>query len=73
MYHDVVTDVHREEIHHMALLLSDAKAGSTDYIKCYRKALKIFEDGMSEEMKAMYRVQAKKWTDDKPPPRQQRL
>jgi hypothetical protein len=56
----------------MALSLSDAKAGSTDYIKCYQKALKIFEDGMSEEMKAMYRVQAKKWTDDKPPPRQQR-
>jgi hypothetical protein len=56
----------------MALSLSDSKAGSTDYLKCYRKALKIVEDGMSEEMKATFRVQAKKWTDDKPPPRQQR-
>jgi hypothetical protein len=65
-------DVHREEIHSMALSLSDSKAGSTDYLKCYRKALKIVEDGMSEEMKATFRVQAKKWTDDKPPPRQQR-
>jgi hypothetical protein len=65
-------DVHHEEIHNMALSLSDSKAGSTDHLKCYRKALKMVEDRMSEEMKAMYRVQAKKWTDDKPPPRQQR-
>jgi hypothetical protein len=64
-------DVHREEIHNMALLLSDSKAGSTDYLKCYQKALKMVEDRMSKEMKAMYRVQAKKWTDDKPPPQQQ--
>jgi hypothetical protein len=70
-FHDVVVDAHREEIHNMALSLSDSKAGSTEYLKCYRKALKTFEDGISDETKANYRAQAKKWTEEKPTPRQQ--
>ena len=70
-YADVVTDLHREEIHVMALSMSNSKAGSTDYLKSYRKALKIVEESFSEATKLKYRAQAKKWTEDKPPPRQQ--
>jgi hypothetical protein len=55
----------------MALSLSDSKAGSPDYLKNYRKALKMVVEGFSEETKATYCAQAKKWTEDKPPPRQQ--
>lgn len=55
----------------MALSLSDSKAGSPDYLRCYRKAFKMVEEGFSDETKAKYRAQAQKWTEDKPPPRQQ--
>jgi hypothetical protein len=65
-------DAHCEELHVMALSLSDSKAGSTDYLKCYRKALKIVVEGFTDETKAKYHVLAKRWTEDKPPPRQQR-
>ena len=66
-----MTDLHRKELHDKALLLSGQRAGSPEYLKCYRQALKTIEDGLSEEAKAMYRVEAKKWTEEKPPFRQQ--
>jgi hypothetical protein len=55
----------------MALSLSGARAGSGEYLSCYRKALKTLEVGLTEETKAKYTAQAKKWTEDKPSPRQQ--
>jgi hypothetical protein len=64
-------DAHCEELHIMALSLSDSKAGSTDYLKCYRKALKIVVEGFTDETKAKYHTLAKRWTEDKPPPWQQ--
>ncbi|KAH9031104.1 hypothetical protein EDB85DRAFT_2146272 [Lactarius pseudohatsudake] len=71
-YRDIMMDVHRQELHTMTLSLSDSKGGSDKYLGCYRKALKIIEKGLSEETKDKYRAQAKKWTEEIPPPRQQR-
>ena len=34
-YTDVVMDLHHEEIHIMALSMSNSKAGSMDYLKFY--------------------------------------
>ncbi|KAH9015212.1 hypothetical protein EDB84DRAFT_1567794 [Lactarius hengduanensis] len=71
-YRDIVMDVHRQELHTMTLSLSDSKGGSDKYLACYQKALKIVQAGLSQETKEKYRAQAKKWTEDIPPPRQQR-
>ncbi|KAH9035545.1 hypothetical protein EDB85DRAFT_1889308 [Lactarius pseudohatsudake] len=71
-YRDIVMDVHRQELHTMTLSLSDSKGGSDKYLACYQKALKIVQAGLSQETKEKYRAQAKKWTEDIPPPWQQR-
>ncbi|KAH9009917.1 hypothetical protein EDB83DRAFT_2530998 [Lactarius deliciosus] len=71
-YRDIVSDVHRQELHTMTLSLSDSKGGSDKYLACYQKALKILQEGLSQETKEKYRAQAKKWTEDIPPPQQQR-
>ena len=55
----------------MALLLLGSKAGSGDYLQCYQKALKSILDGLSDEDKSKYRVQAKRLTEEKLLPRQQ--
>ncbi len=56
----------------MALELSGEKARSPKYLSCYQKALKTVKDKLSEATRAKYRAEAKKWTEDMPPPRQQR-
>ncbi|KAH9170156.1 hypothetical protein EDB89DRAFT_1908025 [Lactarius sanguifluus] len=68
---DIVMDVHCQELHTMTLSLSDSKGGSDKYLACYQKALKIVQDGLSQETKEKYRVQAKKWMEDILPPWQQ--
>lgn len=70
-YRDVVMDIYREELHIMALSLSNSKAGSSEYLKYYPIALKTIEGGLNEGTKAKFRALAKKWTEDKPPPQQQ--
>jgi hypothetical protein len=70
-FRDVVIDVHRGELHNMALSMSDSKAGSPDYLQCYQKALKTILDGLSDDDKSKYRAQAKKLTEETLLPRQQ--
>jgi hypothetical protein len=64
-------DVHRKELHTMALSMSNSAAGSAEYLGCYQKALKTILGGLTEGAIAKYKVQAKRWTEDKPPPWQQ--
>ncbi|KAF8263632.1 hypothetical protein EI94DRAFT_1703843 [Lactarius quietus] len=62
-FSDIVIDVHHEELDKMAAEMSGCKAGSPAYLRCYKKALNIIEDRMDDD--------DKKWTEHKPPPRQQ--
>jgi hypothetical protein len=66
-----VVDFHRKELDEMAAELSGAKGGSAAYIGSYKKAFRIIEEGLDEETRVMYRAEAKKWSEHKPPPRQQ--
>ncbi|KAH9069434.1 hypothetical protein EDB83DRAFT_2314458 [Lactarius deliciosus] len=50
-YRDIVSDVHHQELHTMTLSLSDSKGGSDKYLACYQKALKILQEGLSQETK----------------------
>ncbi|KAF8264606.1 hypothetical protein EI94DRAFT_1805643 [Lactarius quietus] len=70
-YHDIVMDVHRKELHIMALSMSNSAAGLAEYLGCYQKAVKTIFGGLTEEEITKYKAQAKRWTEDKPPPRQQ--
>ncbi|KAF8269147.1 hypothetical protein EI94DRAFT_1699718 [Lactarius quietus] len=70
-YRDTVMDVYRKELHTMALSMSDSKAGSAEYLRCYQKALKTVLGGLTEEVISKYKAQAKRWTEDRPPPWQQ--
>ncbi|KAF8267234.1 hypothetical protein EI94DRAFT_1801942 [Lactarius quietus] len=71
-YRDIVMDVHHKEIHIMALSMSNSAAGLAEYLGCYQKAVKTIFGGLTEEEITKYKAQAKRWTEDKPPPRQQR-
>ncbi|KAF8262217.1 hypothetical protein EI94DRAFT_1704942 [Lactarius quietus] len=71
-YRDIVMDVYRKELHTMALSMSDSKAGSAEYLGCYQKALKTVLGGLTEEAISKYKAQAKRWTEDRLPPQQQR-
>jgi hypothetical protein len=55
----------------MAMELSGEKAGSPKYLSCYRKALKTVKEGLTDATRAKYMAEAKKWSEDMPPPRQQ--
>ena len=68
---DIVVDSHRKELNEMAAELSGAKPGSVAHLSCYKKALKAIEEGLDEETRVKYRAEAKKWSEQKPPPRQQ--
>ncbi|KAF8260938.1 hypothetical protein EI94DRAFT_1705920 [Lactarius quietus] len=70
-YRDIVMDVYRKELHTMALSMSDSKEGSAEYLGCYQKALKTVLGGLNEEAISKYKAQAKRWTEDRPPPWQQ--
>ncbi|KAN0139582.1 hypothetical protein V8E53_002611 [Lactarius tabidus] len=51
--------------------MSGSKPGSAAYLGCYRGAMKNIAEGLDEETQQKYKAQAKKWTEQKPPPRQQ--
>ncbi|KAF8261803.1 hypothetical protein EI94DRAFT_1809719 [Lactarius quietus] len=70
-YRDIVMDVYHKELHTMALSMSDSKAGSAEYLRCYQKVLKTVLGGLTEEAISKYKAQAKRWTEDRPPPWQQ--
>jgi hypothetical protein len=63
--------MHRKELDEMAVEMSESKAGSAAYLGCYKKAIKTINEGLDEETRVKYRADAKKWTEQKPPPRQQ--
>ena len=67
----MLVDIHRLEIDKMAAELSESKPGSAAYLGCYRRAVKTIEEGLDEETRQKYLAQAKKWSEEKPPPRQQ--
>jgi hypothetical protein len=71
-YLDVVQDKHRDELDKLAAELSGAKSGEPAYIGNYKRALKDVEIKLTDEMRAKYRAEAKKWSEWKPPPSVQR-
>ncbi|KAF8268514.1 hypothetical protein EI94DRAFT_1700174 [Lactarius quietus] len=70
-YANIVYDVHQKEIHKMATEMSGSKLGSAHYLSFYRKAFKTVEGRLDEETRVKYQADAKEWTENKPPPRQQ--
>jgi hypothetical protein len=55
----------------MAAEMSESKAGSARYLGCYKKAVKVINEGLDENTRERYRAEAKTWTEQKLPPRQQ--
>jgi hypothetical protein len=41
------------------------------YLGCYQKAIKKIVERLDEETQVKYQAEAKKWTEQQPPPRQQ--
>jgi hypothetical protein len=66
-FHDVVHDVHREEIGKLATKLSGAPPGHPDYLAHYKPAQKKIEEGLTEEMRVKYTADAKRWSETAPP------
>jgi hypothetical protein len=64
-------DVHRAELDEMAVSMSKSKPGSPSYLACYQKAVKTIDDQLDDATRVKYRADAKKWTEQKPPPLQQ--
>jgi hypothetical protein len=67
-YLDVVQDNHRDEVDKVAAKLSGTKPGDPAYIANYKPALKMVEEGLTEEMRIKYRADAKRWSEKAPPP-----
>jgi hypothetical protein len=55
----------------MAAELSQSTPGSKSYIGNYSTALKTINERLDEETQVKYRADAKQWTEEKAPPRQQ--
>jgi hypothetical protein len=70
-YNDVLIDIHRKELDEMAAEMSQSKAGSAAYLGCYKKAVKTINEGLDEDTRVKYRAEAKKWSEQMPPPRKQ--
>ncbi|KAI9438332.1 hypothetical protein H4582DRAFT_2057761 [Lactarius indigo] len=70
-YHDILVDVHRKELDKMALEMSGSKRGSAAYLGCYKKSIKVISQRLDEHTRVKYRAEAKKWTEQQAPPRQQ--
>jgi hypothetical protein len=71
-YLDVVQVMRREELDNLATEMSGSKSGSIPYLGHYKLALKKIEAELSDESRIKYKAQAMKWTDEKPPPSEQR-
>jgi hypothetical protein len=67
-----LVDVHRKELDEMAAEMSGSKAGSGRYLSCYKNGIKKIDERLDEDTQVKYRAEAKKWTEQQPPPRQQR-
>lgn len=67
-YHDVVVIMHRREINHKAIQLSQHKSGSRPYLSAYKRAFATVEKKFSETQRQRYRAMAKYWTEKKLPP-----
>jgi hypothetical protein len=64
-------DVHLKELDEKAIKMSGSKPGLAAYLGCYRGAMKNITEGLDKETQQKYKAQAKKWTEQKPPPQQQ--
>ena len=69
--HDIIIDIHRDEVDKLAAEMSGSKAGSPAYLAYYKKAVKTIKDGLDEDTRVKYRAEAKKWTEHRLPPREQ--
>jgi hypothetical protein len=65
-------DEHREDIDAMAATMSKSDPGSRAYLACYKNAIKVVEEGLDDETRLKYRAEAKKWSEQQPPPQHQR-
>ncbi|KAH9166667.1 hypothetical protein EDB89DRAFT_2075607 [Lactarius sanguifluus] len=70
-YRDILVDRHQAEIDKMAVDMSGELSGSVGYLTCYKKAMKVIEEGLDEETRVEYRAEAKKWAEQEAPPQQQ--
>ncbi|KAI9436453.1 hypothetical protein H4582DRAFT_2078612 [Lactarius indigo] len=59
------------ELDKMALEMSGSKRGSAAYFGCYKKSIKVISQRLDEHTWVKYRAEAKKWTEQQAPPRQQ--
>ncbi|KAI9436344.1 hypothetical protein H4582DRAFT_2058994 [Lactarius indigo] len=59
------------ELDKMAVEMSGSKRGSAAYLGCYKKSIKVISQRLDEHTRVKYRAEAKKWTEQQAPPRQQ--
>lgn len=67
-YRDIVTTMHREQVHKLALKLSGSTSGSPAYLKAYKTALSKVEKKLSQSQKKRYRAMAQEWSEKPLPP-----
>ena len=68
---DIFIDIHRDEVDKLAAEMSGSKAGLPAYLAYYEKAFKTIKDGLDKDTRVKYQAEAKKWTEHRPPPREQ--
>ena len=68
---DIFIDIHRDEVDKLAAEMSGSKAGLPAYLAYYEKAFKTVKDGLDKDTRVKYQAEAKKWTEHRPPPREQ--
>ena len=71
-YFDVLTAMHRREIHKLTLKLSQSPAGSPRYLSYYNRARGQFERKLPEALRLKYKSMAKQWGKIKLPRKVQR-
>jgi hypothetical protein len=70
-YRDVLTAMHRKQIHKLATKLSQNTPGSPNYLGSYNKARNQVEKKLTENQRRKYKLMAKEWSEKKLPPRMQ--
>jgi hypothetical protein len=70
-YRDILIDNNHKQIDEKATELAQSGSGSPAYIACYTKAVKAIEESLDEDTRVKYRADAKKWSQQMPPPQKQ--
>jgi hypothetical protein len=70
-YFDVLTVMHRPEIHKLTLKLSQNAPGSSQYLRHYNRARSQIERSLTDNQRQKYKAMAEEWSEAELPPNMQ--